>query len=1496
MSLRRHIPSLSLCLLLGFFFFVFMGISPSPLSAASQLTIDKKTLKQELRDALVEKLFSDITNASEEKLKDATYFNELVRDMAPAGIKLDEQNYAEAALGMYNKYKETIEEGKTPEEAKENVKKLIKGDISTLILQSLDSGSQEIVGDLQGLYADAQKDLQAILNLNKALEEDPKADWTKLAKKFGVKGEFLDKLGKMEGDINDAVGKYGDYYQAGKIIYRGMSGHSGDKIESLFELGATFGGKIPVLGRFVEMYFKVAQEMLKATGRLGKLLQARQQGCVGVGTVGWIQTITSFTNDRNVTFSKQFPNVTACAVNNAMEFYSDVYEVIGSESQLYFWTGSGFVVGNPKGGGISAVKALRAWLRSNNHVDKSGDMEFIARSYNFPPGFLERQKQAELLAEDINKMITALSNPLYCISSTEFNDLIYDKGGIQEVIDSSDEWVSASSWRFSLPVQQVVDKMIEDRYIKEQATFSKACLEAQRKLKEIRVVRIDGEVFEKKPNGDLVRPSGISIFADPMDRITETCSSFVTEKNGFFKIVLIKDSSDSFSISLQADDGTDNPPETSVSISGDKKKYMATLSIERECKEDEELDDKGNCVPACNEGGQRNAEGICVPSCKEDEVRDDQGNCVPFCKEGEERDDKGKCVPVCNEGEELNDEGKCVPICEEGQEPDAKGQCVPVCKENETRDENGKCVPACEEGLELDANGKCVPICKENEKRDSDGICYDACGANARVSPTDPNMCECLDDYEVFGDNCVAPCEEGEERDSSGKCSQPCSANEERADDGSCICISGFAKDKDGVCQAVSDTCTSDSDCPQDYTCNTGTGECEFQKQPTCTNDSDCPKGYGCNTLTGECVFENTPPCTSDIECSTGYTCNKATGDCIFTRMPGCKELGCPEGYECNEQTDQCQYVKPSGCQETGCPDGYECNSQTGECQYIKLGCQSDSDCSVGFVCNTGSGQCTSPFDENYTNFGNTLTVKDDARNQDNADQVTSDSQPPGKGTKFTSNDLDSDINDIEEEIKNLPVKPPVQPTAPPAEPPPAVAETPPDTPPETPPDTPPETPPPATTKGIDIVEVGTAPPGQCLIVSGQLVPVKGYKEQIAGMTLTLTGAVNQTATSSGSGSFNFQLIPAGDYVIAVTQWNYGMTKQGFTAPSGKSIKITLKGSCPYLYVWNGENYEQENDIYSVARVFPAELMSPESRMYADRDGFFVQQVSVDNLPDELIQKRSYKDYYQISRPLQVDKEGYYRLMVREQAYERSFSDLLELWAVDHHANQQTGTTRTGRLFLYDSLTSLASQPEEKTTLYNGDSFEIKIPDQAFQSGIIAIDWQGFMDGQGFGRSSGKGRPRVSLQRKDPTGVWQTIDWAYPRDEQQRSFFILDDFGSGWDADHTIRLTALSCDQEKFHKINKVSWGHYRPGTPKSTRLALVSALKSGNEDVRKEAVAIDGKSVFLAPEEEVRLKYQSIPRPEGFERTFIFVSKGVYIPMPMIRVTAATTEERKGY
>lgn len=773
------------------------------------------------------------------------------------------------------------------------------------------------------------------------------------------------------------------------------------------------------------------------------------------------------------------------------------------------------------------------------------------------------------------------------------------------------------------------------------------------------------------------------------------------------------------------------------------------------------------------------------------------------------------------------------------------------CKTNEVRNAEGVCV--CGSGYERDANDNCVPVCGANERRNADG-------------------------------QCVPICAEGE-RLVDGVCVPVCGPNETLTD-GVCECRSGYERDAAGNCIAVpeDDKCSSNADCPVDYVCNPQSGACVFRGTPACQSNSDCSTGYECNKATGDCDYVGLPDCTQ-TGCPKDYECNRTTGECEFIRTPACRgDNDCPRGYEC--KGGECVFIREPQCRrDIDCPRGYECKG--GECVFIRSdsGCRSNSDCSIGFVCRNGA--CVSPFDQNYEQFGSNMSQRDQQRDQQNIDRSSTD-QSIGRGGRGSSgygaDDLEQTLDQTMEDVSRVPERPPRDerptPPAPPSDEP-TVTTTDPEPPAEEPPG---DVPPPASSTGIGIEEVGSAPEGQTLIVEGQLVPVENWPVKIAGMTLNLTGPVNRSTTSSGSGSFSFSLIPSGEYVISVAEWNWGMTRQSFTAPSGKSIRIVLQGSCPYLFVWDGEDYRQENDIYSVARVFPHELLPAEGIHYASMEGIYLQPVDVTNLSPELQRSRSYRDFYQLTHRPRVDEDGNYRLMVREQDLEFSFSDLLELWAVDHQPDSQVAVTRSGQLLSYSELFDLPVTPQQ---MYNDDILDIALPASAFNSGLLAIDWQGYQDGNGLDRTSAAGRPQLILQRLDPDGLWQTIDWSYPRDESQISYFVLEGLGEGWDGTGMVRLLARSCHKEKYHRVDAVSWGHYLPETPVSAKLELSSAIKTGGADVRQLALYADGEAILLAPEEEIHLKYRAVPEIDGLVRSYVFASEGVYIPMPKVKLLA---------
>ena len=198
-----------------------------------------------------------------------------------------------------------------------------------------------------------------------------------------------------------------------------------------------------------------------------------------------------------------------------------------------------------------------------------------------------------------------------------------------------------------------------------------------------------------------------------------------------------------------------------------------------------------------------------------------------------------------------------------------------------------------------------------------------------------------------------------------------------------------------------------------------------------------------------------------------------------------------------------------------------------------------------------------------------------------------------------------------------------------------------------------------------------------------------------------------------------------------------------------------------------GKRYQQENDIYSVARLTHWDLLPPETRVLASRDGLAVHPVSLSDVSAELRRERAYRDYYKITKPLRPDGNGQYRLQIREQASEYSWTDLTGLLAVDHAPGRQVAVTRQGDLLLHGELQPVnsfadlngkgfAAMPAAGLPLYNGEGLVFDLPKEAFASGLLEVRWQGFQDGAAEGHEASQGVPRLRLERLDAEGNWQS--------------------------------------------------------------------------------------------------------------------------------------------
>jgi Tfp pilus assembly protein PilF len=117
--------------------------------------------------------------------------------------------------------------------------------------------------------------------------------------------------------------------------------------------------------------------------------------------------------------------------------------------------------------------------------------------------------------------------------------------------------------------------------------------------------------------------------------------------------------------------------------------------------------------------------------------------------------------------------------------------------------------------------------------------------------------------------------------------------------------------------------------------------------------------------------------------------------------------------------------------------------------------------------------------------------------------------------------------------------------------------------------------------------------------------------------------------------------------VIRIT-WTNGVPQNIFLPGADQSLieSQTLKGSCPFLYTWNGEKYEFAKDIlWRSGLGMPLGIMGGNTA-YAFADAS--------------------DDYIKIAGDQMKPKQGFYTLQITSELWETIYFDKLQLVAVDH--------------------------------------------------------------------------------------------------------------------------------------------------------------------------------------------------------------------------------------
>ena len=344
------------------------------------------------------------------------------------------------------------------------------------------------------------------------------------------------------------------------------------------------------------------------------------------------------------------------------------------------------------------------------------------------------------------------------------------------------------------------------------------------------------------------------------------------------------------------------------------------------------------------------------------------------------------------------------------------------------------------------------------------------------------------------------------------------------------------------------------------------------------------------------------------------------------------------------------------------------------------------------------------------------------------------------------------------------------------------------------------------------------------------------------------------------------------------------------TVAAGGTANATLKGSCPYIFTWDGSKYVKDNDVYSVARV-----QGTEGSPFA--------------FSEATAAKFGYADYYKIEKKL-TEKDSRYSLMLKEVRDEVSHTDMVSLWVVDHQKGTQISCDLNGNIITYtnpkpaisvnppyspfskggderdypfaksgkDIAGALATTNNKGWNAYNGDSIDLTFSGlQGKDSAKLVFYWKGFVDGRGAEENAqNPGRPSIKVYVQSTDNNWVEAGKVYPRQEWAHSIVDLSGYLNSKD-NLTVRLIATSCYRDKYSLLDFIGLDSSKDEKVTITKLSPKKVVHSARGDVTKEIFSSDKQCVDMAPEEQMEISFPCITQDKNTERSFIFVSEGYY-------------------
>jgi hypothetical protein len=535
---------------------LFVGLLAGCLASA-QVTVDPDHLSESVKERMMDEITEKIKSSVEQGEKwaaNASYFSEILEPFRDFGIDPENPNFLNQAYDLHKKINAELEKNpnlKYSSQLGTEIKGLVKNGLWNYASSRIDNESKEIYNQVSNLLTDGKNKITGLLEAAAGIskldiaDENYESGVTAILKKYGIRSDYFFVIDDLDQVLSAGYEKVADPLSALSTI--ASAAGSDDpvyKIEMLFELGESYGGKIPVIGSLIKPLFTLGKGVLDAAKGLETILEKNlNQGCINPGG----GTYASANPNKRTSFIRKFPNAgRVCPMNQQIfsPVYNNIYVADSNSDELYFYYNNGWEKGKFDNlhSGTDDIYSSIQWLRRNGEIEKATDPGFILSSYQKEYGW-------SVYSREINKRVNRISTLFqsayqtvnYCDSQTTAT-FFMDKMGlnwISRLLSFGGIEFGWEEMKYFNPEweKEISDQMIRNYYLGKNQHNLNNFDNILKNLSENVPVNIYGTVAQG--NGRPIPGATIQTTGKTMFTAGSNCHQVITTANGSFSLFVL---------------------------------------------------------------------------------------------------------------------------------------------------------------------------------------------------------------------------------------------------------------------------------------------------------------------------------------------------------------------------------------------------------------------------------------------------------------------------------------------------------------------------------------------------------------------------------------------------------------------------------------------------------------------------------------------------------------------------------------------------------------------------------------------------------------------------------------------------------------------------------------------------------------------------------------------------------------------------------------------